>query len=99
VDPKTGNHGDAIGQEFAKLLRKLKLKRPGVSFYALRHTFETIGGDSRDQVAVDGIMGHVDSSMAGHYRERLDDQRLRDVTEHVRRWLTCRAGSVAKLAR
>jgi hypothetical protein len=32
------------------LLAKLGLKRPGRDFYALRHTFETIGGESIDQV-------------------------------------------------
>jgi integrase len=64
-----------------------KLRRPGRSFYALRHTFETIGGESRDQVAVDAIMGHVDSSMAGHYRQRISDERLTAVAECVRTWL------------
>src|SRR5262249_2842811 len=53
---------DAVGQEFAKLLNRLELKRRG-SFYVLRHTAETVGGASRDQVAVNHIMGHVDSSM------------------------------------
>ena len=42
----------------------------------LRHVFETIGGESRDQVAVDHIMGHADQSMAAHYRERISDERL-----------------------
>ena len=54
-----------------------------MNFYALRHTFETIGGESKDQVAVDLIMGHTDPSMAGHYRERIDDARLKAVTDHV----------------
>jgi integrase len=64
-----------------------KLYRPGVAFYALRHTFETIAGESRDQVAVNHIMGHADNTMAGVYRERISDERLRDVANVVRRWL------------
>jgi hypothetical protein len=38
--------------------------RKGVGLYALRHVFETIGGQSRDQVAVDAIMGHQRGDMA-----------------------------------
>ena len=53
-----------ISAEFRKLLVKLGLHRNGLGFYALRHTFETIGGDSRDQVAVDYIMGHSRNDMA-----------------------------------
>jgi integrase len=64
-----------------------KLYRKGLGFYALRHTFETIAGETRDQVATNAIMGHVDVSMAGVYRERIGDDRLRAVTDHVRAWL------------
>jgi hypothetical protein len=32
-------------------------------------------------------MGHADASMAAHYRERIEDQRLVDVVNHVRAWL------------
>ncbi len=78
---------DAIAKETAKLLRELGIKRHGVGFYALRHVFETIAGESRDQVVVDAIMGHVDNTMAGEYRERISDDRLRAVVEHVRGWL------------
>jgi integrase len=84
---KAGIHNDAIGPEFAKVLHKLGLKRSRVSFYALRHGFETVGGGTRDQIAVNSIMGHIDQSMAGVYRERIEDQRLRNVAEHVRQWL------------
>ncbi|MEO2047195.1 MAG: tyrosine-type recombinase/integrase [Pirellulales bacterium] len=76
-----------ISQEMRKLLDDLKLHRPGLGFYALRHTFETIAGESRDQVAVNHIMGHADSTMAGVYRERISDERLQDVSEFVRNWL------------
>ena len=54
---------------------------------ALRHTFETIGGESRDQVAVDHIMGHARDDMASRYRERISDERLKAVTETIHRWL------------
>ncbi len=76
-----------ITKETVKLLKSLGLHRPGLGFYALRHTFETIGGESGDQVAVNAIMGHADASMSAVYRERISDERLHAVTDHVRRWL------------
>ena len=76
-----------VTKEFRKLLDELNLHRPGLGFYALRHTFETIGGESRDQVAVNHIMGHADNTMAGVYRERISDDRLINVVNVVRRWL------------
>ena len=56
------------------------------NFYALRHTFETIGGEAKDQIAVDHIMGHARDDMASVYRERISDERLKAVSEHVRKW-------------
>ncbi len=76
-----------VSQEFRKLLDALELHRPGLGFYALRHTFETMGGESRDQVAVNHIMGHADASMAAVYRERISDDRLQAVVDHVHAWL------------
>jgi integrase len=76
-----------IAKEMRKLLDKLKLHRPGLGFYALRHTFETVGGGSRDQVAVNHIMGHADQSMASTYRERIGDDRLIVVADYIHCWL------------
>lgn len=87
---KSGKHVtiNSLSRRFEGLLDRLKINgRRGLNFYTLRHCFETIGGESRDQIAVDSIMGHVDSSMGGQYRERISDERLRAVTEHVRKWL------------
>jgi integrase len=79
--------------EIRKLLKKLGMYRRGLGFYALRHGFQTIGGDSGDAVAVSAIMGHVDGSMAGQYRERISDARLQAVTSGIRRWLFRRGDS------
>jgi integrase len=78
-----------VAKEMRKLLDKLGLYREGISFYSLRHVFESIGGESRDQPAVDLIMGHAPASndMAAVYRERISDQRLVDVVNIVRTWL------------
>jgi integrase len=81
------NADDPVCKEFTKLLKTLGLHRPGLGFYGIRHSLATIGGDSRDQVAVDHIMGHARDDMASVYRERIDDDRLKAVTDHVRRWL------------
>ena len=77
---------DPLSQRFRKLLNSLSINSHR-NFYTLRHNFETWGGESKDQVAVDAIMGHVDPSMGAQYRERISDERLRDVTEQVRSWL------------
>ena len=88
---RTGPNGtsniDKIADEFKKLLDDLKMKRERIGFYALRHTFETIGGGCGDQVAVSAIMGHIDDSMSSLYRERLEDSRLLAAVNHVRSWL------------
>lgn len=78
---------DAVALMFGRLLSELGLKRPGLNFYAIRHTFETVAGESRDQVAVNAIMGHDPGDMASLYRERIGDDRLRAVVDHVRGWL------------
>jgi integrase len=79
---------NTISARFSGLLKALGVNpRKRQSFYTLRHCFETVAGGSRDQVAVDAIMGHVDNSMAAAYREGIDDHRLRAVTDHVHRWL------------
>ncbi len=78
--------------QFRRLLDELGLHKAGRGFYALRHAFETIGGESKDQAAVDSIMGHVRDDMASHYRERISDDRLRAVVNTVRNWLFPVAG-------
>jgi len=76
-----------ISAEFRKLIQAAGLYRKGVGFYALRHTFRTIADEMKDQPAIDHIMGHSRNDMASVYRERISDDRLRAVTEHVREWL------------
>jgi len=40
-----------------------------------------------DQVALDYIMGHIDQTMGGVYRQRIEDHRLEAVSEVIRSWL------------
>jgi integrase len=78
---------DNVSVVFCELLKACGLYRDGLGFYTLRHVFRTIADAARDPVTIDLIMGHTDSTMGGHYRERIDDSRLQAVTEHVRSWL------------
>jgi integrase len=80
---------DAISKELRKLVHKLKINRPGLGFYAIRHGFQTVGEETRDAAAVHFLMGHAEDAgdMSAHYREHISDERLRAVTEHVREWL------------
>ncbi|MCH7989765.1 MAG: tyrosine-type recombinase/integrase [Planctomycetes bacterium] len=77
---------DSVAPAFAKVKALLDINGKR-NFYAIRHTFATIAGESEDQVAVNAIIGHVDNTKAGVYRERISDERLRAVTDVVRRWL------------
>ncbi len=86
-----------ITHQTRKLLDKLSIAG-NRNFYGIRHSFETIAGDSRDQVAVNAIMGHDDGSMASAYREHISDERLVAVVEHVRRWLFAEEKPQLKIA-
>lgn len=76
---------DDVSKQFRACRGRAVVRKGG--FYWLRHTFETIGGGAKDQVAVNAIMGHVDGSMAANYRQEIDPSRLESVTAHVRAWL------------
>ena len=72
-----------VHQELAHVFKAAKLS--GRTPYDLRHAFLTIAKGARDLPAVQSIMGHAasGSDMAARYREGVDDQRLRTVTDHV----------------
>ncbi len=77
-----------VSQEMGKLLRALKINgRKGLGFYTLRHTFRTVADESKDQPATDFIMGHEVPHMSAVYREKISEERLRAVADHVRKWL------------
>ena len=61
--------------------------RKGLGFYTLRHVFRTVADEAKDQPAADMVMGHQTPGMAGAYRERIADGRLRAVVDYVRAWL------------
>jgi len=77
-----------ISAEMRKLLNSLGVNGAR-NFYSLRHTFRTIADESKDQPAVDHVMGHAPrgNDMSAIYRERIGDERLRAVSDHVRQWL------------
>jgi integrase len=83
-------HKDSMDNPVSKETRKL-LDALGINgrrgFYALRHTFQTIGDEGGDFIAVRAVMGHADSDISSHYRERISDERLAKVTSHVHVWL------------
>jgi integrase len=91
--------GYRVGSEMTITLDKAKVKdakgkekpvkRMGLTFYGLRHTFQTVAEGARDLAAVQAIMGHAasGSDMSAAYRERVDDDRLQAVVDHVRGWL------------
>ena len=78
---------DQISRIFSRLADKAKVKRENLSFYSLRHTFQTVADESLDFPAVQQVMGHANQSISDNYRGKISDARLEAVTDHVRRWL------------
>lgn len=79
-----GDGKNPVSTEFIKLARGNEVP---LSFYALRHTCETIGGNCKDQVAVDYVMGHAATGMLSVYRQTINDGRLKAVSEAIASWL------------
>ena len=83
----SGNTANPITILVTNAMKAIRLHREGRGPYTLQHVFRTVADAALDRVAIDLIMGHSDSSMGGQYRERIDDNRLTAVSEHVRHWL------------
>jgi integrase len=82
------DNDNPVSKETRKLLDELGINgRKGLGFYTIRHTFRTVADDAKDQPAVDHIMGHESSHISTVYRERISDERLKAVTDHVHEWL------------
>jgi len=81
---------DAISSAFRTILLALAMRRPGLNFGALRHTYRTVADEVPDQPAILMTMGHCDSSISNTYRERISDERLQRISQHVRSWLAAR---------
>ncbi|MCI0464603.1 MAG: site-specific integrase [Gemmataceae bacterium] len=85
---REANRTDGVAVQFGNLLQRLGINgRKGIGFYCLRHVFRTVADEARDQPAADYIMGHEAPPMSAVYRERISDERLKAVTDHVRAWL------------
>ncbi len=81
------SHQGCLSSEFGKLRDRCEIKGNGKTFYTLRHCFQTIADETKDFVAVSSCMGHASTSISDHYREKIGDDRLQAVSEHVRQWL------------
>lgn len=77
----------SLSSMISRILKNQNISRKGVGFATFRHVFRTAADETRDQPAVNLIMGHTDPTMGGVYRERIEDSRLRAVVDHVRQWV------------
>ncbi len=91
-EPKTSAAGhpyvvehDAIATKLKRIMDRKGIAIPGLGFYGLRRSFETIGGETGNKVAVDHVMGHAppNSDMGAVYRQHVAESALRQVTDHV----------------
>jgi len=93
INPFGRNYSNAnaskVGHEMRFTLEKTGIRRKSLSFYALRHNFQTVAAEARDMPAVQKIMGLAagDHDMSAVYREKVTDERLQAVVNRVRQWL------------
>jgi hypothetical protein len=75
---------DALNQRLARLLRKLKIKRPFVNFSAFRPTFRTASDEANDNHAARLIMGQSFEGIDEVYIKRIAVPRIKKVASKVR---------------
>lgn len=86
-NPWSDGNDQLVSEQMRLIMLKADCYVAGRGHYSLRHVLETVGGEAKDQVALNALMGHIDGSMAATYRERISDKRLVAVTDSVRNWL------------
>ena len=84
-----GGPSPALTSRLRWLMRRAGIQHTWRGFYGLRRSFRTIADETNEQPAINLIMGHLPSAndMAAVYRQRISDDRLVAVAEHVRAWL------------
>jgi integrase len=90
--PKLTNNGnsDPLSERLYALAKLSEVRLPPKSaFYTFRRCFRTAADRLADRRAVDAIMGHAagGEDQGASYVERIEDERLVAVTDHVRKWL------------
>jgi integrase len=83
----TKSTGSPVSSEFQKLRELAGITGRGKGLYTLRHMLQTIGEQTKHFTAVESILGRVDETVSAGYREFVTDEILREVTDHVRKWL------------
>ncbi len=73
---------NSVTQQYAMLWESCGVEHVG-GFGDLWHSFRTAADGAKDQVAAAMVMGHVDSTMAKTYIERVEDDRLVAVASYV----------------
>lgn len=79
--------GYRVTAEFRRIAKWAGVE--GRAFYDLRRTLQTVGEGAADLAAIQAIMGHAagNSDMSAVYRQKVTDDRLQAVVNHVREWL------------
>lgn len=81
---------DSVVQLWRELCPKAGVVSRGRGFSRLRDTYRTIADETLDQVAIALTMGHAPQAgdeIAAGYRQRIGDDRLERIAEHVHAWL------------
>ena len=84
---------DALGKEFIKLLHSLKIKKPRLSFYSIRHTATTWATEfaENDQLVKEGnefLLGHASDEMWKRYSHAIPPSVKQAVAAIRRGWLS-----------
>jgi integrase len=77
-------HKDRVASEYTRVAKAAGVQQHGRGFYSLRRTHRTLADEVGDQRAAALVMGHEVGDMGGVYVQRISDERLRKVTDHVR---------------
>ena len=77
-------HKDRVAGEFYRVCKTAGLLRHGRNFYSLRRTHRTLADEVGDQRAAALVMGHEVGDMGGVYVQRISDERLKRITDHIR---------------
>jgi integrase len=82
--PLVHDTADSLATRFRLIRKHAKVAIDGRGFYSLRRTYRTMADSHPDTAAIDLTMGHSTPGIGRHYVAWISDDRVREVSEHVR---------------